>query len=216
MAFQKGHIVNLGRKHSENAKNKMSKSSPKFWLGKKQSEETKEKISKALMGKNNPFYGKTHTKKVRDNISLAQTTHGMTNTRMFKIWDGMLQRCNNKNAPNYYLYGGRGIKVCSRWSKFEHFYEDMKKGYLDNLTLDRVNNDGNYSVDNCRWATRKEQANNKRNNRFIEYKGIRDTAANWARFFGISSGVLWNRLYFLKWSIEEAFFTPVRGRRVQF
>ena len=160
--------------------------------------------------------GIKRSEETRKKIGLLHTIHGMTNTRIHNIWGGMLQRCQNPNDPRYYLYGGRGIKVCKRWQTFEHFYKDMKEGYGDELTIDRINNDGNYTPKNCRWATWKQQSDNRRNTRFVEYKGIRDTSASWARFFKIPNGTLWNRLYFLKWPIEKALFTPVIERRVQF
>lgn len=100
------------------------------------------------------------------NREMAQRniTHGMHNTRIHKVWSAMLHRCNNPNATSYIRYGGRGIKVCDRWSKFENFLEDMgipEKG----LTLDRIDNDGNYEPGNCRWVTHKENCNNRCNNR---------------------------------------------------
>jgi len=89
-------------------------------------------------------------------------THGMTNTPEYEVWRGMLQRCNRPNSINYHLYGGRGIAVCERWHKFENFYADVGPR-PPGLTLDRINNNGNYEPGNTKWSTRKEQAANRRN-----------------------------------------------------
>lgn len=87
----------------------------------------------------------------------------MSYTRIYRCWDSMKQRCYNSNDIGYANYGGRGIKVCDRWlNSFENFYADMHSTYNDSLQLDRRNNDGNYTPDNCRWATVIEQAHNKR------------------------------------------------------
>lgn len=89
-------------------------------------------------------------------------THGMSGTSTFKCWQDMLGRCLNENHQSFGYYGGRGITVCDRWLKFENFLEDMGKR-PSNLSIDRINNDGNYEPDNCRWATMQVQASNKRN-----------------------------------------------------
>jgi len=94
---------------------------------------------------------------------VTETRHQMTNSRLYQIWENIIQRCTNPKAPNYHNYGGRGIKLCDEWKSFINFYEDMKEGYADELSIDRINNDGDYEKGNCRWATRKAQSNNSRN-----------------------------------------------------
>lgn len=119
-----------------------------------------------------------------------------------KVWAGMKSRCNNVNEPSYKEYGGRGIKVCDRWNKYNNFYKDMMNGYKKGLTLNRVDNNGNYELDNCEWATPKQQANNTRRNRMITYKGVTKTMQQWADEIGIQTSTLRYRLN--KWSVARA------------
>jgi hypothetical protein len=144
--------------------------------------------------------------------------HGLTETRFYKIWSGIKTRCLNKNEANYKRYGEKGIKICDRWLKFENFRDDMYEAYLKhvkefgekNTSIDRIDNDGNYELSNCKWSTRKEQNNNKRNNRLIKYKDKILNLAQWARELKINEGTLHHRICNNNWNIEKAFTTPIR------
>lgn len=136
-------------------------------------------------------------------------THGESNTRLFHIWQGMHKRCKNPNASNYYLYGARGIKVCEEWDNYVAFANWAKdNGYNDDLTIERNNVDGNYCPENCKWATRKEQANNTRANHYITYNGQTHTISEWADILHINYGTLCSRIN-RGWSVDEALNTPI-------
>lgn len=112
---------------------------------------------------------------------LHYTSHKMTKTRPFKIWCGMKTRCNDENRKSYHNYGGRGITYDDKWENFEGFWEDMGDTYEDGLTLDRIDPNGNYCKENCRWATPEQQANNKRITKYITYNGITKTRSQWCK-----------------------------------
>ena len=134
---------------------------------------------------------------------------GRTKTRLYKIWSSMMTRCYNKNRRSYKNYGGRGIIVCERWHDFKNFYEDVKIGYSDNLTLDRFpDNNGNYGPSNFRWATKTEQGRNKRNNIIMEYNGESKCFIEWARQYNMDYNTLKCRLQ-RGWTKEQALNTPI-------
>ena len=138
--------------------------------------------------------------------------HGKTHTRIHRIWMAMLARCSSPGNTAYKNYGGRGITVCDEWkNSFMSFYEwAIDNGYNDTLTIDRVDNEKEYSPENCRWATRKTQLNNTRRNHFITYDGKTLTVAQWSELLGISIHALSHRIE-RGWSIERAFTTPVHA-----
>lgn len=113
-------------------------------------------------------------------------------TRTYRCWRNMLQRCEDATHPHYKNYGGRGIGVCERWHDFKMFLADMGES-PDGMTIERVHNGRNYTPGNCKWANRVEQCNNKRNNRVIIIDGERKTMTQWARFFGVSTNTFYKR-----------------------
>ncbi len=143
----------------------------------------------------------------------ALAKHNKSNTRLFNIWHSMKQRCYYTEHKSYEDYGGRGIAVCEEWQEFEPFYKwAIENGYADNLTIDRKDVNGNYEPSNCRWATPKEQQNNKRNNKIYEYKGEKHNLSEWASITGIDRDVLEKRLK-NNWSVEKALSTPKRKKQ---
>lgn len=134
--------------------------------------------------------------------------HNMAYSTIYQAWHGMLQRCLNPKTIGYKNYGGRGIKVCERWLKFENFYEDMGDRPFKRATIDRINNDGDYCKENCKWTSYKEQARNKRTNYLITYKGKTLPLATWAEELGIKPTTLDYRVK--TWSsIERAFMEKI-------
>lgn len=149
---------------------------------------------------------------VKDNVLGNHTRkHGLTNTRIFKIWAGIRKRCTNPKSIAYKDYGGRGIKICERWSDFENFYADMIDGYTDTLTLDRIDPNGDYCKENCRWATPKEQSRNKRNSSFRVINGERKTIGEWSEVSGIASATIHNRIK-AGWPDERLLERPNRKK----
>lgn len=125
--------------------------------------------------------------------------------RSRSTWQAMMARCYQPSAPRYNRYGARGIVVCDRWHDFKNFLEDMGERPRG-LTIDRIDNDGNYEPDNCRWASAQTQARNRSNNRLLTYKGKTQCITAWASEIGLNRTTLRKRLD-LGWSLEKALTT---------
>ena len=138
----------------------------------------------------------------------SQTAHGMRRSSSYNSWSGMVARCKNPNHPAFDSYGERGIKVCDRWLKFENFYADMGEK-PDNHSLDRIDNNGSYCPENCKWSTVKEQNNNKRSNRLLTADGMTLNLAQWEVKQGLTKGALSNRLN-RGWTLERVISTLSR------
>lgn len=118
-------------------------------------------------------------------------THGMAGTRVYRSWQHMKERCDSIESKDYKNYGGRGIRYCEQWKSFESFYEwSMNNGYSDSLSIDRIDNDGNYEPSNCRWSTRQVQNSNTRVNIFVEINNQTKTLASWAKEVGMNEGTI--------------------------
>ena len=147
---------------------------------------------------------------------LKSEYHRMTNTKIHSVWNEMLQRCKNEKDPKYPDYGGRGISVCEEWKRFAPFYEWAKaSGYVEGknrerCSLDRIDNNGNYCPENCRWATAKEQANNRRSNHYITALGETLTIAQWSDKTGIPQTTLWKRIK-MGWDAERMVTQEVKS-----
>lgn len=183
-----------------------NKRGTRVWLCECDCGNTTSVVTGSLVNGDTQSCGCIHSEMIRQRLF----KHGQTDSPMYKEWQSIKRRCYNPNAINYDRYGARGIAVCDEWrDDFQAFYDDVshlphfeEPGY----SLDRINNDGNYEPENVRWASRIEQANNKRNNRRITYMGETHTLAEWSRILNIKYSILHDRLYRYGWSVERAFY----------
>lgn len=136
-------------------------------------------------------------------------THGMKGTRLYGIWKGIKDRCLNARSESYRDYGGRGVGICDEWiNSFESFRGwSLCNGYRDDLSIDRIDVNGNYEPSNCRWSTAEAQANNKRNNHLLTFDGRTQTISQWAKETGISPGKIKDRINKCGWSVEKTLTT---------
>ena len=141
-------------------------------------------------------------------VSKNFTTHGKSKTNTYRIWASMMSRCTDINAINFKHYGGRGVSVCDEWRNFDAFYRDMGER-PQGKSIERLNNNKNYSNDNCIWASRYTQSHNKRNNRDITFNGVTMHLSQWAESLNMTTSTLWKRLN-RGWSVERALTTAPR------
>src|SRR5688572_1102970 len=137
--------------------------------------------------------------------------HGKTDHPLYSIWTGMKYRCQNPKARKYVIYGGRGIKVCERWNDFANFLADMGERPAG-MTIERIDNDGDYEPSNCRWATQKEQERNKSTNVKFLFQGKERCVAEIAELTGVPRYYIYARLR-RGWPVERALTEPVAPRR---
>ncbi|MHA2033291.1 MAG: hypothetical protein ACW99Q_28300, partial [Candidatus Kariarchaeaceae archaeon] len=168
----------------------------------------------SLRNNNTKSCGCLHRELVLQRTIKKNTTHGCASrhqqSKEYQTWISMIQRCTNINNPRYQNYGDRGIQVCARWrNSFENFLADMGPKPSDKHSIDRINNDDDYEPSNCRWATRQEQANNKRNNHIIGNK----TLAQICRENGLKYQAIWDRIQRYGWSVGRALTTPIREKK---
>ena len=143
--------------------------------------------------KGKPYGNKNHYK------------HGRSPIRLYRIWKSMRERCNNPCYSTYYRYGGRGIGICSEWNDFASFRDwALVNGYSDELSIDRINNDEDYSPQNCRWATDREQSNNRRTNLLFTIDGVTKTLAEWSYDSPVKYSTVYSRVKYHGWPIEKA------------
>jgi len=137
-------------------------------------------------------------------------THKLSKTAIHRAWQGMIQRCTNKKLDQYINYGARGITFCDRWKNFLYFVEDMVNR-PEGTSLDRIDNNGSYCKENCKWSTPKEQANNRRTSRMIKYNGKEQTLMQWSKELNINYGTLNSRINRYHWSTEKALSQSIRS-----
>lgn len=144
----------------------------------------------------------------------TRVTHGESKTRLYNIWSKMKSRCERPTDAAFHRYGGRGIKICGSWSESYESFRDWARnnGYSDELTIDRINNDGGYEPDNCRWATYSEQNRNYSRNRPIYYQGRYILIGDLAAEHNIPADIVKNRIRRYGWPVEKALTTPVQTK----
>lgn len=169
-------------------------------------------VCKCECGTIRPVVSTSLTKGKSKSCGCRFLKHGYDGTKIYRLWCYMRERCNSENHKSYKYYGGRGIKVCKEWDVAKNFIDwALSNGYKEGLTLDRINTDGDYSPNNCRFISNKEQQRNKRNNRFFEINGVKRTVSHWAEISGIDRHTLLYRIN--KGEIGEMVLRPTSRKK---
>lgn len=159
---------------------------------------------KDLRSGNTKSCGCYNRDKAMQNPALWKPKHGLSKHPLHQVWSDIKTRCYNKKDRSYKWYGARGIKLCDVWMDFKAFYEwSIKNGYENGLTLDRINPNGNYSPDNCRWVGMKIQQNNRRNNKMLNINGVSKTMSEWADEYDVNYRLVKSRIR-AGWTPEKA------------
>ena len=138
----------------------------------------------------------------------------MSKTRLYRIWSLIKDRCENENNPAYQRYGGKGVKLCDEWHSPSTFFEwALNHGYQEDLTIDRIDSNGDYCPENCRWADLITQGNNTCKNRFITFNGKTQTLAQWCREYGMPYKTVHCRINRYGWDLRKALETPIDTRK---
>jgi hypothetical protein len=146
-------------------------------------------------------------------LEKSLTTHGKSNSKLYKIWQSMKTRCDNPKSNRYAYYGGKGIKYCSRWQSFENFYEDMQEGYQEGKTIDRIDGSKDYFRENCRWIDYVAQNNNKSDNIKLYFGGKEYSPKEASSEFSIPLTTIYNRKR-KGWSDNRIIETPIHLGRI--
>lgn len=131
---------------------------------------------------------------VRNAAIRTSTTHGKSKSPLYIRWRAMRARCQNKKSKHYRNYGGRGIFICERWSEFENFAADMGGSFIEEMELERKDNNGNYEPSNCIWVSRETQQRNRRSNHLVSIEGVSKTLVEWQEETGIKANTILTRI----------------------
>jgi len=156
--------------------------------------------------------GCRHIQRVKEFNTLTKRKRGKASSGMYVVWTNMLKRCYRPTDTHFSSYGGRGIRVCDAWHDFAVFYQDMGEPPFPGASIDRIDNDGDYSPENCRWATASEQQRNRQKMTKYPFRGRMVLLCEIVEEFGLPFGLLWNRVYGQKKTIEQAIAMGPAGK----